>query len=1150
MKKNIAYLFNCNTRQRLFISLQVAAFLLVGSVVKSQAVFTSAATGNWNTASSWTLVSGSDADGVPDANDNVTISNNKDITITASATCKDLTVNGNISNETTQLNVNIGVTLSVSGNFSIDGNNPQKKAGITVDGKIQFAGTVLLGSTNVTYLISAGSNVEFNGGAQSVPAIPGSVVYSNLILSGTGNKTIENGVTVNTMLSMQGTAVAVSGFIKYGANATLEYKGSGPQITSKAEFPSKGNNSPDNLIINNASGVTLYATKSINNLSLVSGNLSTEAFTLTVAGVLSRNTGTIALSAGTLVLSGTTVQNIPVGFFASNVAKNITIDNAAGVILNESIALTGALLINSGMLFSPVSTAVVSGTGILSGTGIIKVTRAGGTNDLSNQYSLVRTLTNLTIEYAGAAIQSADPVSYDNLKISNYNDVVLNGNATVSITLTLNTGCLRIGSNTLTLNGTVVRNSGYLIGSHTASLVIGGNAGNLYFNNIGTGNYLKNLTINTASKATLATALNITGGTATNNEGTLTVPGTGVLTTGGLLTIKSNQFGTARIAAGNTAGGYISGNVTVERFIPRNTNKGWRLLAAPTSGQTIKQAWQESQTALANANPGYGAMIASNGLNLAAVQALGFDSLSPGASLFKYNPLTDNLDPIINTSATLISSEQGYFLFVRGDRSPGQMGTTAGNIATTNTILRSKGTVYQGNQPAINVLAGRYGLIRNPYASALDLTKIVLGGGMVKAYQVWDPKLNGAFGTGAYQTFTQVGANFLITPGGGSYGASGSVNNFIESGSAFFMQAVSSNGSIAINENCKATGSHMAFRPGGNLSADEMLITNLYVEKNGTSDLVDGNLVVFDNTVSNEVDVDDVKKSPNFAENIGILKSNTDLVVEKRPVINADDTLQYNLYQVKRLNYKLEIIPANFSHPELICFLLDKYTGSSTVINLTDTTFYNFTVNANAASSSASRFSLVFKMPGVLAVNFIAVNATRQNNNVAVKWEVADQININRYEVEKSADGRNFNVVAYLQANSATVNYNWLDENAVVGTNYYRIKSADNNSQFQYSNIVKVLRGKVNLGTVVSPNPVHDNLVNIQFVNQQAGKYSVRLVNVQGQIVYSKTALCNAGNTSQSISLPASVANGVYQFQVLMPDNSMQVQKVIVDMNN
>lgn len=99
------------------------------NLIISQATFTSKANGNWNSSGSWLLNSGTDADGIPDADDTVTIKAHS-ITITASVTCSSLTTEP-LANNTSGLSTNISTTnaaiitvntnqlLTITGNFFI-----------------------------------------------------------------------------------------------------------------------------------------------------------------------------------------------------------------------------------------------------------------------------------------------------------------------------------------------------------------------------------------------------------------------------------------------------------------------------------------------------------------------------------------------------------------------------------------------------------------------------------------------------------------------------------------------------------------------------------------------------------------------------------------------------------------------------------------------------------------------------------------------------------------------------------------------------------------------------------------------------------------------------------------------------------------------
>jgi len=663
------------------------------------------------------------------------------------------------------------------------------------------------------------------------------------------------------------------------------------------------------------------------------------------------------------------------GGAALNVQGDLAVGAAGNVNLNLStftgtINVTGTTTVSAGSTFSTNSTGVMN-TGHVNINGTINLnTNVNSTGNWVNGSAAVQNSTGRTVVFNSSGDQSvtrsgAGPVNFGNVVINKPSgNVNLSANVTVSGTLTLTSGKLNIGSNTLTLNGAVSRTGGFIAGSHAAGLVIAGNAGNLHFGSAGTDAYLKSLTVNNGASATLATPLQITAGTVPSDEGVVTVTGTGVLNTGGNLTLKSNANGTARIAAGRTTGGYINGNVTVERYIPQTASKAWRLLASTTSGQTIRQAWQENQTGFnSNTNPGFGMMIPGRKSvfgTLANAQAAGFDTLSPGHAIFTYDPATDNLLPVANTNATQLSASHGYFVFVRGDRSPNQFGAGA---PATSTVLRSTGTLFQGNQPAVNVPAGQYALVRNPYASRIDMRQIVRTGGLAAAYQVWDPKLSGAFGVGGYQTFTRntVTGNYEVSPGGGSYGANGSVQNFIESGLAFFVQAVGTSGTVQVTEACKTSGSQVVHRPAGGTSGggQKRILFNVYAVNGTSTDMVDGGYVDFNEVYSNNVDVYDVKKSPNFGENFGIQRNGTDLVVERRSGLTARDTIPFRMYNLRTISYRIDLQHTGLDPLTTKVILEDKFTGSRRELNATGTTEYTFTVTSASATRAQDRFRLL-----------------------------------------------------------------------------------------------------------------------------------------------------------------------------------------------
>lgn len=619
---------------------------------------------------------------------------------------------------------------------------------------------------------------------------------------------------------------------------------------------------------------------------------------------------------------------------------------------------------------------------------------------------------------------------------------------------------------------------------------------------------------------------------------TLTVKGT-VDFAGNPVTIKSDATGTGAIGeiTGNLSG---ATNVTVERYIPQNTNRAWRLLAVPTSGQSIKAAWQENQLAGVDGVAGFGTQITSSQANAVS---LGFDAVTTSSSMYRYDSYSNVLRAVINTKDSIISAYQGYFLYIRGNRSQGASSSTTSNTAT---ILRTKGSLNTGTKTT-HILANKSALVANPYASAIDLRSITFSGSVdATTFRVWDPILNTL---GSFQVFTKIGSDYTITPGGGSY--SSSVVNTIESGQAFFISGGSNGGDIIIGENSKTAGGNQVFRPAGSKGAFAGLFTNLNVVKNIDYEIVDGTFIAMDNSYANEVDDYDGRKQNNFTENISMVRNGVKLSVEKRTSLSANDTVFYNLSSLRKLTYQLTFRAQNLE-AGLTSILEDSYLKTSTPINLEGNSSYNFTVDANTGSSASSRFMLVIKQATVLPVNILSISAHRSAFGVKLNWKVAAEQGIRTYEVQRSADGRNFvtaGTVAAVANNTTSFNYNLLDGSAPITNLFYKVKSIGMAGEFKYSSIVKVGIGKQETAINVSPNPVENSIINLQLKNQSKGRYSVRLLAITGQALYSKVINHSGFNSSQALNLPSTITSGIYQLEVTLPDNSQQVQTLLIKSN-
>jgi hypothetical protein len=177
------------------------ALLFAGIVKVEGANRYAVASGNWNSTATWSATSNGDPGAtVPVIGDHVFIQDNNDVTVTADAACTNLTVTGNSNNQTTLLQVNAGFTLVINGDFSLAGGNGNRRAGLTVNGTIQFGGATTFGTSNTEYSVGSSSTIEYNGADQTVSNVLGD--YNTLILSGSGTKTFSATIVIASNLSI------------------------------------------------------------------------------------------------------------------------------------------------------------------------------------------------------------------------------------------------------------------------------------------------------------------------------------------------------------------------------------------------------------------------------------------------------------------------------------------------------------------------------------------------------------------------------------------------------------------------------------------------------------------------------------------------------------------------------------------------------------------------------------------------------------------------------------------------------------------------------------------------------------------------------------------------------------------------------------
>ena len=157
---------------------------------------------------------------------------------------------------------------------------------------------------------------------------------------------------------------------------------------------------------------------------------------------------------------------------------------------------------------------------------------------------------------------------------------------------------------------------------------------------------------------------------------------------------------------------------------------------------------------------------------------------------------------------------------------------------------------------------------------------------------------------------------------------------------------------------------------------------------------------------------------------------------------------------------------------------------------------------------------------------------TTKENTVRLEWQTASEKDNAYFEVERSQDGRHFEVIAQIpgQGNStAEQSYQYVDQFPLEQTSYYRLKQTDFDEGFDYSSIVTINRKPTQPYFQIAPNPAVDEL-SIQLMDADSRPERIAITDLRGVVV--RDWLPEGDDITQLTINVSSLSAGTYLVQV------------------
>ena len=200
-----------------------------------------------------------------------------------------------------------------------------------------------------------------------------------------------------------------------------------------------------------------------------------------------------------------------------------------------------------------------------------------------------------------------------------------------------------------------------------------------------------------------------------------------------------------------------------------------------------------------------------------------------------------------------------------------------------------------------------------------------------------------------------------------------------------------------------------------------------------------------------------------------------------------------------------------------------------------------------------SNFGVVGATIIPLPTDLISIHALGIEDHIAVSWNVASEVNVSHYELERSEDGQNFEYVSTLDARGNSLSaqlYGYNDfEVRYFKQYYYRVRAIDFNGDEELTPVVSAsLTTSSNTfdenAVAIFPNPTASDF-SLSIQSSEPRNVQIQLYNTIGQVIQSEDLHLQAGNTLMQYSLEDK-AYGMYLLEIKDTNSNQLITKRIL----
>ncbi|HYH15174.1 MAG TPA: T9SS type A sorting domain-containing protein [Flavisolibacter sp.] len=174
-----------------------------------------------------------------------------------------------------------------------------------------------------------------------------------------------------------------------------------------------------------------------------------------------------------------------------------------------------------------------------------------------------------------------------------------------------------------------------------------------------------------------------------------------------------------------------------------------------------------------------------------------------------------------------------------------------------------------------------------------------------------------------------------------------------------------------------------------------------------------------------------------------------------------------------------------------------------------------------------------------LPVDFISFDAKKAENGVLLTWNVGTEINVERYDIERSTDGNTFEKIGAITATQNST-YNFTDQQPLSGTSYYRVRNVDFDGQYAYTTVLRYSNGQADKLFNAFPTLTRDK-VTLKHPSV-TGQSLITITNLEGRTIRSLTPARGSMSTLVDFSI---LPSGTYLLRFQGENGQSEIFRIV-----